>query len=183
MSTHHINFSLAEENQAREFFETNGYVVFRDILSADKCKKTYDEIGEQMKKISPLFDIYDYNTYTDAPVSGNYVIYTNEPIFSKQFLLNRQIQNVYNAFRIIYNNNEIIVSHDRWYLYRPTKDKLGRKTQFKYPNLHLDFHPLGYDNPKLIIEKRNSIKYDNARDFIAENNLYCYDDGIQIQAI
>lgn len=188
---YHANFDLSEKDQIKEYFDTFGYVVIRNVLSADECKSLYGDIGDQMTKLNPKFNIFDVETYDDAPVGGNYGMYANSPIFTKQFLLTRQNRNVYNAFRILYENKDLIVSHDRCCFYRPTQiikdglpvEKGAWKTAYKFPNLHLDFHPLGYEDPEFITDKREGLTYDTVKDFIAENNYYCKYDGLQIQAI
>src|SRR6185503_2660615 len=153
MNSYHQNFSLDQASEIKTFFTDNGYVVIKDILTIDECQLTYNDIGNQMKSINSKFDISNINTYGDAPINNNYGMYTGTPIFSEQFLLNRQNKNVYKAFSMLCDEKELIVSHDRCCFYRPTKnilingetvDKPEWKTGYTFPGLHLDFHPSSF---------------------------------------
>ncbi|AYV81533.1 MAG: WD repeat protein [Harvfovirus sp.] len=185
--------SFEEEEKLKEFFKKNGYVVVRDVLTEEECRATYDEMGAQMKRLNEKFDISDVATYGEAPVTSNYGLYTSTPIFSKQFMLNRQNPNVYRAFSLLYGDENLIVNQDRCCFYRPTKgipidhqnvDKPEWKTAYSFPELHLDFHPSTYkDIDSITISKRNSLKYIDLRDYITENNLYCSADQLQLQGV
>lgn len=117
---------------------------------------------------------------------GLYGMITKEPIFTDQFLMNRQNPKVIEAFKVVYNYNPLVpltVSHDRFAFYRPTQSpgKEIYKTPYTYPNLHLDMDPQMYvDYPQVCTERQQTLMYkDKIRDFITENNyLNCKDEPI-----
>lgn len=47
---------------------------------------------------------------------------TREPVFTKQSLLNRQNSKLKRAFAILFDSEDLVVSHDRYCLFRPTKN-------------------------------------------------------------
>src|SRR4051812_39458925 len=97
-----------------EFFQQNGYVVIDNILSTNECQATLEEIGNELNKIDGRFILTDPSTYDYAPMNG-IGIYTDQPIFSRQFLLNRSNPNVYRAFSLVSENPNLIVNHDSCY--------------------------------------------------------------------
>jgi hypothetical protein len=185
-------FSLDQEKEILEHFNEYGFVAIKDILTVEECKLTYEEIGKQMNEMEPKFNIHDTSTYDHMPGNLNYGMHANDPIFSEQFLMNRQNERVHKAFSIIYGTKDIIVNHDRCCFYRPTKnilingtkcDKPEWRISYNYPGVHLDFHPSSYRESKLVKEKKENISYKEPKDFMAENNLYCEEDGLELQAI
>lgn len=188
----HIAFGLDQPEEIKAYFNENGYVAIRGVLSKDECERTLHEMGSQMKKLSSEFDINDVQSYDKAPIRNSFGIYTRVPIYSQQFLLNRQNPNVYKAFSLLYNEDKIIVNHDRAAFYRPTiglnidgavVDKPEWKTGYTFPGLHLDFHPGSYKDSDDLIKKREELTYENPEDFVTENNLYVESDGLQLQGV
>lgn len=77
-------------------------------------------------------------------------------IFTKQLLRNRQNSNVVRALTAILGEG-ILVSHDRWCVYRPTQQG-GVPTK---NNLHLDLHPWRYLDGNTRIE---DLRYEDGHD-------------------
>ena len=142
--------------------------------------------------MSSGFDLSDVATYGQTPIVNNFGLYAKKPIFSAQFLKNRENERLHKAFSILYGDDQLLVNHDRCAFYRPTKgisfetqsvDKPEWKTNYVYPGLHLDFHPSSYVKYDEMVKKRENFNYSATDDFVAENNLYCRADGLQIQGI
>lgn len=189
---YHKSFTIDQEDELLTYFKEKGYVVIRDVLNEKECNVTLDEINKQMKELNPKFDINNSETYHDAPIMNNFGMYAKQPIFSQQFLENRQNAKIHKAFSILYGTDKFLISHDRCAFYRPTKDlKIGElildkpeyKTAYKFPGLHLDFHPSSYLRSTELLKKRESIGYMTVDNFVTENNLYCKEDGLEIQAV
>lgn len=62
-------------------------------------------------------------------------------LWTRQIILNRQIPNIHAAFARILGTENILTNHDRYGMFRPTKDYPNRKTM---TNLHLDMNPWDY---------------------------------------
>jgi ectoine hydroxylase-related dioxygenase (phytanoyl-CoA dioxygenase family) len=185
-------FTIDQADAIKKYFHEHGYVVVQDALTPEECQNTYNEINAQLKQLDDRFDITDVNTYEHAKIVNNYGLYTNTPIFSRQFMLNRQNKNIHQIFSLLYDTKDFLVNQDRCAFYRPAKgliinnthcDKPEWKTPYTYPEVHLDFHPSTYEDSKFLLDKREQLKYDTPRDFVTENNLYCKEDGLQIQAV
>lgn len=192
MSEFHLTFTIDQEKELKKFFDENGYVAIKEILTDDDCKNTLDDIDGQIKKIEPRFDIKDVSTYEFAPIFNNFGMYAKKPIITEQFCKNRQNAKIHRAFQILCGEEQILVSVDRCAFYRPTAglmidnkaiDREDWKTNYVYPGLHLDFHPGSYSDCKNILEKRESLDYATTADFVTENNLYSKQDGIEIQCV
>lgn len=175
-------FNPNEENEILNYFNENGYVCVR-VLSNQECIDTFTDVGAQMTSLNSGFNIMDPETYGNAPISGNYGLYSGTPIFTRKFLENRQNQNIYNVYKLLYGDDNLIVNHDRCAFYRATTQHPEWKTAYTYPNLHLDFNPGVYHNSNIVRNSRESLTYSDLRDFISENNHYCEDDGLQIQGV
>jgi hypothetical protein len=190
---HHSRvFDLDEEGGIRDFFRAHGYVAVRGVLSEEECLETYEDVNAQMKRASPAFDLFDPETYSHAPVSAGYAMFSRGPIFSRCFLLNRQHPNVYRAFCLLYDDADLLVSHDRCAFYRPTRgvrlragvvDRPEWKTEYTYPGVHLDFNPNVYRDPARVVPPREALSYVDEQDWVSENNMYCAADGLQVQAV
>lgn len=139
-----------------------------------------------MKNKDPRIQLNNLDSYDYIPIINNYGLYTNKPIFSRQFMINGQNEKFYQCFTLLYNNNDLMVNHDRCAFYRPTKNlvindqlinKVEWKTDYNYPGLHLDF------NSNQVKSNREKLNYKDNRDFISENNQYCQSDGLQLQTV
>jgi hypothetical protein len=176
---YHTSFSLDEKQEIKEYFETHGYVAIRDVFSKEECEQTFSEIGEEMKKKSPNigFDIHNVKTYDNVPRLNNYGMFTSVALFTPQMLRNRENPRMYEVFSLLYGEENLIINHDSCCLYRPTNlpdlKKPEWSTAYSFPELHLDFHPAGYEDIDAVVEKRNQLNYKDLRDFMTENNMYC----------
>jgi len=161
------SFSLdSQEEEALEFFNEFGFVVFNGILNEDECQKSVDELF-QLCEMKPS----DPSTWNHWPKNGmeRYGTPTQAPLFSPQLLRNRQNPRLHRAFSLLLKTQDLLINHDRACLMRPVAENPSWATSL---SLHLDFNPWNYlssDHSQL--EKAfNELDYSTLAQFIAENN-------------
>jgi hypothetical protein len=185
-------FTLDEPERIRASFEDKGFVGIRGILSEEECLQTREDIGRQMKELAPAFDLDDPSTYDHAPINPNYGVVGRAAMFSPRFLYNRQHPNVFQAFTLLADDPNLLISHDRCAFYRPTRqipfrgqivDKPEWKTEYTYPGVHLDFNPGMYHSAERVIAARERLDYSSEQDWTSENSFYCDRDGQMLQAV
>jgi hypothetical protein len=159
------------------FFTEKGFIVFRDVLSTNVCADTIGEIWRYLEDVFVGFDHSEPETYHHLS-SRTYGL---APVPS-----NRCNPNVVRAFQTVLRDQSILMSHDRWCAYRPTKsvrigteivDKPNWKTK---ENLHVDLNPWTYFSSEPLIE---DLKYDKPRDFSKEINAVSHKDGPNVQGV
>jgi len=215
-----------------DFFDTFGFVVFRDVCSDDECERLKSDMWGFIEETSPGFSRHDDSSW-DEWKGQNFGMPQMDPIFTKEFLRIRQSEKMYNCFRALFDaasggsaeenetkeemslsrkkkkkkkknkvnppqTNDLIVSHDRWLLYRKTEefkdgnaDENSRHTgRWKTRrNLHLDMDPWQYydgGSDKNVVSKRlKELKYEdcNLTNFIQEINDVVQSFGLSVQAI
>jgi hypothetical protein len=180
-------FNINQKSDIRDYMNKNGYVVINNILTKEECKLTTFDINNQIQKLDSRFNIFKPETYDYMVTHGQYGMITKKPIFTDQFLINRQNKNIIEAFKILYGDEDLIVNHDRFTFYRPTltPGKPEYKTPYVYPNLHLDTDPQMYmEHYNIFEQKQKSLLYkDKHRDFITENNYFTFKDQPIYQGI
>jgi len=97
------------------------------------------------------------------------------------FFINRQNANLYTAFSCILESQDLLVSHDRAALFRPTKNVLFPDGTYKDMNhwrtgynIHMDINPYTYmsDSLDMYNEKWSQLTYGHKlNNFINENNI------------
>eukprot|EP00929_Paragymnodinium_shiwhaense_P068205 TRINITY_DN34270_c0_g1_i8.p1 TRINITY_DN34270_c0_g1~~TRINITY_DN34270_c0_g1_i8.p1 ORF type:complete len:713 (-),score=150.65 TRINITY_DN34270_c0_g1_i8:129-2267(-) len=123
----------------------------------------------------------------------SYGLPPEQSMFTPQLFRNRQDQQMVKAWQTVLGDDDIVVSHDRWCFYRPTRDaETGEPAGAKATrqNLHLDLHPWGYRNGSTGIE---TLRYDvtgddgtnprSIRDFPSEINRARHADGPCLQGV
>ena len=76
----------------------------------------------------------------------------------------------------------MMVSHDRFTIYRATKDEPSFATGDR--NVHLDINPWWWcESSSDVLHGLTFLKYDNSQDFIKENNLVVRDMGRHVQCV
>ena len=132
------------------FFRRYGFVVYQNVLSAAECAATRDEIFAELENVYETFDRNDHKTYKSLPVE-TYGLAPDPAVFTPRCVANRQHENVATCLarvlRIDDPYTDLLVSHDRWCVYRPTKNVpgVGDRPDWKTrPNLHLDLNPWTY---------------------------------------
>ncbi|CAE8734835.1 unnamed protein product [Polarella glacialis] len=158
------SFAIADHDEARAFMSEYGFVVFRDAISDEECVRSRDEIWSYLENRVAGFSREDPTTWrllSDTDTGRYYDAYGLPPdnaIFSPQILQNRQHPNVVEAFQTLLGDDDILMSHDRWCLYRHTQTGAGKATRM---NLHLDLHPWRYLHGHTRIEE---LRYQEGHD-------------------
>lgn len=136
-----------------EFFDTFGFVVVRDVFDIHECEATRSvmwdilEQGSKAKEDSATFRRDNPRTWHLLKAAGRYGLSTRGPCFQPILVQNRQ--NIYLArilARILDTEaSDVMVSHDRFTLYRSTRfDDAsidGAKFSNGKRNVHLDLNP------------------------------------------
>jgi hypothetical protein len=168
-----------------DFFTEKGFIVFRDVLSTNVCADTIGEIWHYLEDVFVGFDHSEPETYHHLS-SQTYGLAPVPSIFTEQIVKNRCNPNVIRAFQTVLRDQNILLSHDRWCAYRPTKsiqigteivDKPNWKTK---ENLHVDLNPWTYFSSEPLIE---DLKYDKPRDFSKEINAVYHKGGPNVQGV
>ncbi len=153
-----------------QFFHKYGFVVFENVLNEQDCATTCAEIWDQLEEKNAGLDRNNFETF-ELMSSKTYGLAPQPAVFSDQLLKNRINPKVIAIFQAMLQSQDIIISHDRWCLYRPTqiiKDKPEYKNSWKTPsNLHLDLNPWTYNTGCTPI---NDLEFEHVRDFSKELN-------------
>ncbi|EFC38236.1 predicted protein [Naegleria gruberi] len=185
-----------EMEQAKEFFNEWGFVVFNSILNQEQINNsisdifTYLESGHYNASYTKDFmkdplDLpksnvshLDKSTWTNKnwPAMKEEGILGSPPVFTKQAMENRENENVYHAFKEIIGNEDLWVSMDRYGFFRPTVENEEWKSR---RNIHLDRNPWNYVYNKNPIEESFPREYYFLPEFCGEfNEGGNYKDGI-----
>jgi ectoine hydroxylase-related dioxygenase (phytanoyl-CoA dioxygenase family) len=190
---HYIqSFDVSDSQGIIDFFDTFGFVVVRDVLSAQQCQDTLSEIYDILEEGS-TFRRNDQSTWNAWPTNAmeHYGSMSRPPIFRKQFIENRINPNVYQTFKTLLKEDNLLVNHDRGCFYRPVVGVTGipESVSMKWstqPNIHLDMNPWnwiqsdGAEQDKALSKLRYG---DRLNEFIFENNQVTHHDGVQLQAV
>lgn len=139
---HIVTFKIDEIEKIQDFFENYGFLVIEEAISKEDAQKTLSEVFDIIENTSQgKFKRDDIKTWENWTSNGieKYGSFSRPPVFTKQFLNNRQNKNIYKIFSLLLKYDELVVNHDRGCFYRPTKDHPEWKTE---RNLHLDMNHL-----------------------------------------
>lgn len=170
-----------------------GVVAITSILSPIEIYNTVIEIEELIKKNSNQhFSFYEPSTYNtvDNYVSKNYGVIGKTALFSNYIMKNRLHPNVRKAYSIVYDypEEELTPCYDRASWMRPTIGTNGEDWRmYETPtNIHLDISPTGYFTKNYDITVKqflSTLNYQDAGDFIAENNAKHFTMGRHVQGV
>ncbi|CAJ1961445.1 unnamed protein product [Cylindrotheca closterium] len=168
----------ATSETVQDFFEAFGFVVFRDVISSDECSQTIDSMWSHLEKITPSLERENGATWDLGFSSfGSPKDNSSEVVFEPFMLRLRQHPLVVQCFASILKSTEIICSHDRWLMHRPTKVRNGvfRSDWATKPNVHLDLNPPEFvDNMYYseIMHRLDRLDYASRKNraFLSENN-------------
>ncbi|CAE8592500.1 unnamed protein product [Polarella glacialis] len=149
------SFGVDNAAAATAFYDKYGFVIFDDILDADECAATTAEIWSYLEEQHPGLQRDDEGTW-EVLSAVRYGLPEAQAIFTPQVVANRQNQRLYAALDAILprmpdgpgefdsphpDPNSIVMSQDRWCVFRPTIKNPDWKTA---ENLHLDVNPWTY---------------------------------------
>ena len=143
-------------------------MVYENVLSAAECAATRDEIFGELERVygestafgapnaqvgtplGPAFKRDDFKTYVSLPIE-TYGLAPDPAVFTPRCVANRQNETVAKCLarvlRVADPSEDLLVSHDRWCVFRPTRDVpgVGDRPDWKTrANLHLDLNPWTY---------------------------------------
>ncbi|UJR38237.1 hypothetical protein I4U23_030910 [Adineta vaga] len=148
-----ISFTVEQQDEILAFFEKHGAVVVSNVLTDEQCQRSVDEVWLFLR------EMFNEEIEADKPESWS----NGWPSFSKFGILgnqrwlypqacdNRQNVNIYQVFRTLLGEDELIVNITRAGLMRPTKniyfpsiDRTEDRDEWKTMSewLHLDMNPL-----------------------------------------
>mmetsp|Transcript_10785 Transcript_10785/g.17704 ORF Transcript_10785/g.17704 Transcript_10785/m.17704 type:complete len:596 (-) Transcript_10785:40-1827(-) len=174
--------SAIDLNEAARFFESYGFVVFREVYSPEECEETRSCMWDIIEKGSPGFDRDNRDTWSKYSSAGKYGLSMRGACFHPRIVRNRQHPNLVHALETIIGSKEVMVSHDRFTIYRATQTDKSFITGDR--NVHLDINPWWWcDSATDVIQGLNTIQYNDSQDFIKENNLVVKSMGRHVQCV
>ena len=178
-------FPPSQLKEAKEFFTEFGFTVIENALTSQQCEATIDDIWTYIEeeKWKPRLNEHILQVKRSYFPSwfGNYGwpiclstegILGNPPVFTKQALQNRMNKVLFEIGKLFYESEEIIISQDRYGLFRPVKkleDRLKSMWLTDY-NIHLDMNPWNYFDKNRIGGQEYFNNYSSEDDFIQEFN-------------
>ena len=82
--------NVSEEcEQALEFFRLYGFVVFRNVFTAEECTKTRDAMWNILEESNPGFKHDDQGTWDNLKAKGSYGLSMRGPSFHPILVNNR----------------------------------------------------------------------------------------------
>lgn len=181
---------LDDEISKREvvkFFDLYGFVVFRDVLTPEDCEGTASEILDQLESQYTLFRRGEIDTYS-ALSSETYGLAKEPAIFTPNIIKNRCNEYVVKALRMLLKDEDILLSHDRWCFYRPTKIIRSSGEEQNIPewrtrsSLHLDLNPWLYMQ-HVTPTSQHVLEYQSIRDFSKEMNSVTHQNAPHVQGV
>ena len=189
---------------AQRHLRDYGYVVFRDVVAASECEATLDEMWGWLERRPECAGLSraDPSTWDTWKATQTYGLAPEPALFTPQLVRNRQARRLARALEVALEAGDseagealmdggMVVSQDRWCLYRPTRDvPVGRdggsSAVRDHPewrtrsNLHLDVNPWCYVAGHRGVE---DLSFENLRDFPVELNRATSAGGPHIQGV
>lgn len=186
-----MSFPHSDSVAGLQFFQSWGFVVFRDVYSADECAASREAMWGVIEGANDGFRRDDPRTWDEFKAAGKYGLSSRGPTFDAVLSQNRQHPRLCRALAAVLEAPEadVMVSHDRFTIYRATHLDValyGDGVRFRTGprNIHLDMNPWWYlENSADILVGANSLRYDDPQDFIKENNLVVRGMGPHVQCV
>lgn len=125
------SFSLNQEAEIHEFFTQFGFVIVRDVFSKETCEATINEMWANLADKYEIArddpDTWQNNTWRHTGIFSEGILGGN-PFWTHQALTNRQNPNLHKAFSIVLGTEDLLVNHDRFGLFRPTRQVFHPKS-------------------------------------------------------
>jgi len=185
-----VSFSLSPDStevSAVQFYQKFGFVIFRDILEPEECNASQCEIWDALEQQYPGLHRSSIPSLS-VLTSQTYGLSSAPAVFTPQMLRNRCNPKLVKVMRLLLGDNDILMSHDRWCFYRPTKSLGMCETAVDMPewktaaSLHLDLNPWTFIEDKVNVQVQN-LYYDNLRDFSKEMNSVNEVTGPHLQGV
>jgi len=115
-----------ELEEATQFLDTNGYVVFSDVLTSNQKTDFFNTFKEDMNTLSPNFSVTDNNTWVIKNYPGMFgkgmCVFNGigQSNFMWYLRANKSIQSIYSK---LYNTNELVTSFDGCSIFCSNKQK------------------------------------------------------------
>merc|ERR1712137_1239024 len=117
------SFSIDDEEAYTAFLDKWGFVVIDNVLPPDQCEASVDAIWKLMDS-SRSGDIKrdDPSTWDDMWPVSKLGIFPSGIAQDRQSWLNRRNENIYRVYKHLYQDEDLLVSIDRYNIMRPTRD-------------------------------------------------------------
>ncbi len=177
--------------EIKEFYDEYGYVVLEGLYGADECSRTRDAMWEILEQANPGMNRNDPKSWNSLKSKGipsllhlwvwhflilvfvgKYGLSTRGPSFHPALVENRQNPMLIKLLALLtesYSSNDVIVSHDRFTVYRATitsddETKHNRDFSTGEKNLHLDLSPWWWDeDAQDVIKGLDTMQYNDSQ--------------------
>jgi Phytanoyl-CoA dioxygenase (PhyH) len=188
-----FELTVNEATEIRDFFHEYGYVVIRNVLSIEAVEASKNEFFGQFDHTNDDAITEFLNRRTENPFSRMGIIGNRSDLRSMTQLSNRQNEQVYRAFAIVYDDPKLIVDHDRIGAMRPTLRSDGHgggggsyevKSEWQTVDkwLHLDCNPAtgeisigSMDTSELLLNGPKPHDFDKEAPFLVQGFLALFD--------
>ena len=192
-------FNQNQLKEGKEFFSEFGFMVIENALTSQQCEDSINDIWEYLEQekwrssLAPKkLEVSRANPNTWWVENGwpsslsSEGILGGPPVFTKQAIKVRMNKLLFEIGKLFYESDQIIISHDRYGLFRPTKKVSdGFKWMTDY-NVHIDMNPWKYFDPLRMGGTTYSNNYFSGDDFTQEfNSTGHFTDGkaMKLQAL
>eukprot|EP01041_Mallomonas_annulata_P009768 gene9768-20310_t len=177
------SFNVDSNQQWMEFFKEYGFVVLQNIFDPIECEKSKSAMWDVVENVNPGLQRSNSDSWINFKSAGKYGLSVRGPCFHPTLVTNRQNPQLISALsRII--GSEVLVSQDRFTIYRSTDYEGGDLYRTGPPNLHLDLNPWWWcESNVAVLEGVEKLQYDDPQDFIRENNLVVQSMGPTVQCV
>jgi len=186
-----LSFEVEDAEGSSAHLNEWGFVVYRDVYSAEECIAARDGMWDVVEQGNPGFMRDDRSTWDSFKSAGKYGLGSRGPVFHPVLVANRQSERLARALStcLEVSEDDVMVSHDRFTIYRATvldATVFGDYSRFRTGrrNVHLDLNPWWWlESSRDILVGAESLQYLDAQDFIKENNLVVKSMGRHVQCV
>ncbi len=178
---------------ASKFLQEWGFIVLRDVFSPADCAQTREAMWSIIEDTNKGFSRHDPLTWDEFKAAGKYGLSSRGPSFHPTLVNNRQNERLIRAIATLLQvpTNDVMVSHDRFTIYRSTilrDEEHGDGARFRtglgQKNIHLDLNPWWWlDGNEQVIDGANTLTYTDPQDYIKENNMVVRTMGPHFQCV
>ena len=200
-----FTIGAGEDDEALSFFREHGFAVFAEVFNAEQCEESVDAMWRHAEEAQEGLHRDDPTTWKKYQSSGKYGLACRGPTFDPTLVDNRQNEKLAAALALVLEIpiEDVMVGHDRFTIYRATElsdesyeaegegevkaeevGKVGKTFLTGRKNIHLDMNPWWWleASPDILVGA-DSIQYQDAQDFIKENNFVVKSMGPHVQCV